>query len=504
MVWVDDMLRVGASGVFLAIAIVALTRTDNPLARPLAAFGLGMAVYLVLELTSTRTGIRPLTWGENAVAALSLAAAVELLVGFVGRRRELGRFRLASVIVFALLALLALSPLVVADLAALQAGGTWQLALAAAMLVFLGRTAALLVAHHRESRGIERARVQLLFASLLLGAGAAAVTLVHDAGVPAPRVLEPGLAGSGLLLALLVLRSRLLETVSKIAIVNALVAAALVVLGEVALFAWVGEDTALFVAGTLALVLAAFAAIRPLIADNAKHLARAEHDAALGRLASQMAHDLKNPLAAILGAAEILEEERARGRSLDEHGALVTLVLDQAKRLRTVVDDYQRLARVEPRLAPVDVVGVLRAVADAQRLAAPDHVTIEVTNADAIPDLRLDADMIAVALENLVRNAFEAMPRGGKVVLFAERERGERTDLVRIGVRDDGVGMDPRTLERARETFFTTKATGSGLGLAYVVRVAEAHGGEVAIESREGSGTKVTLLLPIAASPTTA
>jgi two-component system, NtrC family, sensor histidine kinase HydH len=272
------------------------------------------------------------------------------------------------------------------------------------------------------------------------------------------------------------------------------------VLGEVALYAWVGEDTALFVFGTLVLVLAAFAAIRPLIARNAQARARAEHHATLGRLASQMAHDLKNPLAAILGATEILEEERARGRSLDEHGALVTLALEQAKRLRTVVDDYQRLARVEPKRGPVGVGALLSALAEAQRLAAPEGVSIEVELQGALPELDADGDMLAVALENAVRNAFEAMPKGGRVVLRAREAPSGRRDAVLIEVADNGPGMDARTLERARETFFTTKATGSGLGLAYAARVAEAHGGELTIVSQEGKGTTVALTLAVGPS----
>jgi hypothetical protein len=219
--WIDDAWRIGSAAVFFVIAMVAVARSaDNPLARALAAFCLGLSTYVVLELTSTRTGIRPLTWAENAVASLSIAAGVELLVGFVGRRRALGRFRIASITVFTLLALVALSPLVVPKLGALQREGTWQIALAAAMLFFFGCAGVLLVRHYRESGDVERARVQLLFGSLLLGAGSAAITLLHDAGMPAPRVLEPGLAGSGLFLAALVLRSRLLESVSKIALAN--------------------------------------------------------------------------------------------------------------------------------------------------------------------------------------------------------------------------------------------------------------------------------------------
>jgi signal transduction histidine kinase len=105
----------------------------------------------------------------------------------------------------------------------------------------------------------------------------------------------------------------------------------------------------------------------------------------------------------------------------------------------------------------------------------------------------VDRDLLAGALENLVQNAFEAMPDGGTVTVRTSVD----PDTVVLSVEDNGQGMDARTRERAFDPFFTTKPTGSGLGLAFVRRVAEAHGGDVTLASKEGAGTTLQLRLPL-------
>jgi two-component system sensor histidine kinase HydH len=111
-------------------------------------------------------------------------------------------------------------------------------------------------------------------------------------------------------------------------------------------------------------------------------------------------------------------------------------------------------------------------------------------------DLALDRDLMLAALETLVRNAREALAgsvrASGRVAIVVEARERE----IVIAVEDDGAGMDARTRERAFDEFYTTKTTGSGLGLAYVARVATAHGGRAAVESRQGQGTRVELRLP--------
>jgi signal transduction histidine kinase len=117
-----------------------------------------------------------------------------------------------------------------------------------------------------------------------------------------------------------------------------------------------------------------------------------------------------------------------------------------------------------------------------------------------LPTCSMDRDLVAGALENLLQNAFEATPRAAApatVVVRTALARTRQTEGVLLSVEDSGHGMSARTRERALDDFFTTKATGSGMGLAFVRRVAEAHGGDVSLVSKEGAGTTVRMFLPL-------
>jgi signal transduction histidine kinase len=108
----------------------------------------------------------------------------------------------------------------------------------------------------------------------------------------------------------------------------------------------------------------------------------------------------------------------------------------------------------------------------------------------------MDVDLVTNALHNLLRNAAQAMPSGGRLWVETREESSGDTRYVVLAVADSGTGMDARTAERAFEEGFTTRRDGSGLGLAFVRRVAIAHGGRVVLRSREGKGTRVEMWLP--------
>jgi two-component system sensor histidine kinase HydH len=239
-------------------------------------------------------------------------------------------------------------------------------------------------------------------------------------------------------------------------------------------------------------------AVYEISTSAAVQRARVERLVALGRFSSQMAHDLKNPLASLKGALQFLQEEHRRGRSLDNQHEFLGLMLGQVERLGRVADEYERIGRVEPVRRSVDVNQVVQRVVGLEPFAAKGSVTILTELAAELPACELDADLVARALENLIHNAFEAMPEGGKLTVRTAscRDGNGRAGRVILSVEDSGQGMDPRHAERAFEEFFTTKATGSGLGLAFVKRVAEAHGGDASLKTRVGDGTVVEMRLP--------
>jgi len=148
-------------------------------------------------------------------------------------------------------------------------------------------------------------------------------------------------------------------------------------------------------------------------------------------------------------------------------------------------------------MQPLDLNQLVASVLSLQAFTGRPEVELRRELAAELPRGQGDWDLLANALENLVRNAFEAMPRGGTLTV---RTQVEAKSVV-VSVQDTGEGMNARTRERAFDDFYTTKATGSGLGLAFVRRVVEAHGGQVTLTSHEGRGTTVTLRLPAADVP---
>lgn len=219
--------------------------------------------------------------------------------------------------------------------------------------------------------------------------------------------------------------------------------------------------------------------------------------ATLGRFAAQMAHDLKNPLAVATGAAQFLQEEHARGNPLTEYGDFLGLLAQELDRMRRRIDEYQRLGRVEVRREAVDLNAAVASVLGLQSLATGGAVKVRHEPGEGLGAVPLDRDLVESALTNVVANAIEAMPEGGELAVrtAVAASLGGRWALVTV--TDTGVGMDEPTRERAFESFYTTKPRGSGLGLAFVRRVMEAHGGALTLTSRVGEGTVVAMKFPM-------
>jgi signal transduction histidine kinase len=265
------------------------------------------------------------------------------------------------------------------------------------------------------------------------------------------------------------------------------------IVAQLAVVRYWSASGGLVVLSSLVVTLAVWGALRHVSSLYAERAARLRYHATLGRLAAQMAHDVRNPLAAVRGSAEFLLEERARGRSLDEHAMYLELILEQTDRIGRVVEDYQRLGRAEAKCACLDLGDTLRDVVTAQRMALGEGVDVLLELEGGPCTVMADAGLLVGAVENLLRNAHEAMPKGGTIRVVVER----KGSLAVVRVVDTGQGMDASTREAALDDFFTTKAKGSGLGLSFVRRVAEAHGSSVRVTSAVGKGTTVELGFPL-------
>jgi signal transduction histidine kinase len=222
---------------------------------------------------------------------------------------------------------------------------------------------------------------------------------------------------------------------------------------------------------------------------------------AWAEMARQVAHEIKNPLTPIQLSAEHLRRVHAdRGEPM---GAVlegcVTSILAQVRLLRQIASEFSNFASSPTaRPAAVDLPELVAEVVDPYRTGLTGRIDINNHVTGPLPPVFVDRTLMGRALANIVENALHAMPGAGSLTLSAEPQPGE----VVLRVKDSGVGMDEEALARVFEPYFSTKATGTGLGLPIARRNVELSGGRVEVESARGQGTTVILHLPTAESST--
>lgn len=420
--------------------------------------------------------------------------SLHFALAFTGRFRALRLARGLTWAAFLLLSAGSALAFVWAPARAFAGSPRWAILYLCGLLPVLLLVVRVLVLHLRqELPRDERSRARFLFFAIALGSLFGATSLVNDIWAPVPDLAAVGFLLAGGLTSVAALRFQLVERdLAPATTALALLAGVVGLAVHLYAFARLGPRAGVLVLGSLAVSVAVFAVTRSIITRRSQLVARRSQLAFLGRFSAQMAHDLKNPVAALKGAAQFVDEEEARANAPAEKRQLTLLMLDQVQRIESVIDRYQRLSRVEPRPAPLSLNELVSGVLALQPFAS-GSVVVKTALAPGLALIRLDRDLLAGALENLVRNAFEAMPEGGTVTVRTAREAG---GLV-LSVEDTGPGMSARVRERAFDEFFTTKANGTGLGLAFVRRVAEAHGGTVTVESAVPQGTLLRLHLPL-------
>ncbi len=223
-----------------------------------------------------------------------------------------------------------------------------------------------------------------------------------------------------------------------------------------------------------------------------QNLIRAERLAAIGELAASLAHEIKNPLAGISGAMEIIKE---RFVPEDPHRDIIDEILHQIKRLDSTVRDLLVYARPTPpdRMATnlEELIDSVLTVLARERQLQPLQIIKHYPDEPA--ELTVDPDQLEQVFMNIVLNAAQAMMKPGQLVIRLEPDG----NWYRISFSDNGPGMLPDVAHRAFEPFFTTKTRGTGLGLSICRKIVEAHGGKMELKTAPGEGTRITVKLPI-------
>jgi nitrogen fixation/metabolism regulation signal transduction histidine kinase len=228
-------------------------------------------------------------------------------------------------------------------------------------------------------------------------------------------------------------------------------------------------------------------------------LERTQRLEAWADMARQVAHDIKNPLTPIQLSAEHarrvnIDNGRPLSPVLDE---CVNAILAQVRLLRQISAEFSSFASSPtPRPERTDVAGIVEEVIEPYRLGLAGRIQVDVSSDGGAVEAVVDRTLFARALTNVVENALHAMPGTGRLTIGVFSSPGEGVALVTI--TDTGVGMDQDAMDRLFEPYFSTKATGTGLGLTIAKRNVELNRGSIHVQSQRGVGTTVTLTLPLA------
>lgn len=222
-------------------------------------------------------------------------------------------------------------------------------------------------------------------------------------------------------------------------------------------------------------------------------LRRADRLTALGELSAGMAHEIRNPLGSIRGTAEILRDAFPPE---DRYAEFTRILISEVDRLNKVLEDFLRFARADSGEAPCFAIDtVLQEVLQLTAQEARKSKVEIIYNPEKLPGICGEEGQFKQVFMNMVLNALQAMPRGGRLEVETRPVEG-RIELI---FRDSGCGIPEADLDRIFNPFFTTRDEGTGLGLAITHRIVQNQGGRISVKSKVGEGTEFTLSLPIAA-----
>jgi len=221
-----------------------------------------------------------------------------------------------------------------------------------------------------------------------------------------------------------------------------------------------------------------------------KRLRASEKMALMGQLAAGLAHEIRNPLSSISGAIEVLCDEV---KPTEDNTHLLNVVTQEVQRLNLLVEDFLLFARpIQKPEVSVDISQVIDKTVELFSSATHRNGLQVVVNTEKELYVQVDPYRLKQVIWNLLLNAIQAMPNGGKIVVEAHLEEGD----VVIKVLDEGCGINEGVIPRIFEPFFTTKGGGTGLGLAIVKRVVEGYDGRINVISSEDKGTAFIITLP--------
>lgn len=249
------------------------------------------------------------------------------------------------------------------------------------------------------------------------------------------------------------------------------------------------------VGGEVGLVARSFNTMLDTLQNTQDKLIQSEKLASLGQLAAGVAHELNNPLATILLYADILRREATLN---PQHQDDLETIINETLRCKQIVSGLLNFARqTQVNAQPTALNDLIQEwIAIEKRHARYDNIRFNLELDESLPLAELDAAQLREVLLNLIHNAADAMPNGGKITI---RTAAKPPGMITIEVQDEGKGIPPEHLNKLFTPFFTTKPVGkgTGLGLAIIYGIVKMHRGQISVKSEVGCGTTFTISLPI-------
>jgi signal transduction histidine kinase len=221
-------------------------------------------------------------------------------------------------------------------------------------------------------------------------------------------------------------------------------------------------------------------------------LRKAEHLSAIGEMTAGVSHEIRNPLGIIKSSAQLMKKKMDK---LEVHSTIPDIIIEESRRLNNIITDFLDFAR--PRQANLRPCAINEIINKNLSFLEPQirdqEIVIHKAFNDHLPELSADPDMLYQAFLNILLNSFQAVGKNGSITIVTDHD----DRAVTVSFADNGPGIDEDTLEKIWTPFFTTKDTGTGLGLGIVKNIVEAHSGTIRISNGKPSGAVVDIVLPI-------
>jgi signal transduction histidine kinase len=494
-----------AGNLFLATLVTFRARRARG-ALPIALLCVALFLWDIGEGLYEATGTTPETrnpvWHYLRLIGSSMAPAFlwHFVLVFVHKERRHRKWLVVLYAATGVFTLMTAGALVSPALRDFVDGKVWNLTYLAVLFPFLVWSFLLVRARLREvETSVERNALLFVAVGIFAGTLTGLTDLTKALGSPIPKLGHVGSVLCTLVLAIAILRHRLLEQqtpVRKVLFVF-LLAASVTVVYAVLSNALPDAAEPYFVSAVVGTVTL-LALYRMVFVRWYEQAERRKRLALIGTMAAGVAHEIRNPLAAIKGAAQFVQKELEGSDAKPEARDYLKLVVDEVDRLNGVVESFLTYARpLDPRRQDVSLPSLLGDIARLQAASLPPSVRLETDFDGEMPPVSADPALLTQAVTNVLRNAVEAMPEGGPVRLRTRTVVTALRTFAAIEVTDAGSGIPPDDLERIFQPFYTTKSKGTGLGLAIALRILEAHGGDIAVENVPPRGCRFTFLLPL-------